>query len=280
MLNKLLKSYSKPFLVTILFFFFFSFYLYLRRGYFDLYIANKVFGSVPVATLALVVMIGPLSRAYQRFDAWILIRKELGILAMGMTVIHGIISLFFLPDRFQPDYYFTPEHRIPFLFGLFGILLLMYLFILSWEYIIKKIDKKQWWHIQNWGIRIAMVAILLHIILLKYPGWLKWYADGGNTELLRPYMLPGRLMAGGLGIYVFFARLVFFIGQKALKLVIPICTFMLVAFLLISFYWGYRKTPDALPLSWDACTKISKSITTLSYPAICTAPDGRSVTKL
>src|SRR3989338_10107917 len=111
MLNKLLKSYSKPFLVTILFFFFFSFYLYLRRGYFDLYIANKVFGSVPVATLALVAMIGPLSRAYQRFDGWVLVRKELGILAMFLAVIHGIISLFFLPGKFKPDYYFSPEHR-------------------------------------------------------------------------------------------------------------------------------------------------------------------------
>ncbi len=243
MIYKLLKLYSKSFFITALFFFFFSFYLYLRRGYFDLYIANKVFGSVPVATLGLVLMIGPLSRAYQRFDSWILLRKELGILAMFIALIHAIISLFLLPGRFNPDYFFSPEHRMPFFFGLFGMLLLTYLCILSWEYIIKKIDKKLWWHIQNWGIRIAFAAILFHIMLLKYQGWFTWYTNGGSAELARPYMLPGSLLAGTIGIFVVLIRFAEYCGQKVLKRVIPIYTFLLVLFLLISFYIGYQKTP-------------------------------------
>lgn len=235
-------NYTKPFFISILFFFFFSTYLYLRRGYFDLYIANKVLGSVPVLLIALILIIGPLSRAYQRFDGWVLLRKELGILAVCMALIHGIISLFFLPDKFRPDGYFTSAYFLPFLFGVLGLLSLVYLFILSLEKIIQRIDKKQWWHIQNWGIRISMVLILLHIVIMKLPGWITWYTKGGTTELARPYMLPGSLLTGAVGIYVIIVRLAEYTGQKALKFMIPIITFTLLTFLLVSFYWGYRKT--------------------------------------
>lgn len=242
MIKILLKNYTKPFLISILFFFFFSFYLYLRRGYFDLYIANKVFGSIPVVTIGLILIIGPFSRAYQRFDTWVHMRKELGIIAMISALLHGIISLFLLPERFNPAYFFTRSQSLPFLLGVISLLILIYLFILSLNAIVMRLDKKQWWHIQNWGIRIAIITILLHVFLMKWTGWVKWFTEGGSLELARPYMPPGSLIAGSIGVYVVIIRLAEYAGQKTLKLVIPLTTIFYVIFLLVSFYWGYQKS--------------------------------------
>lgn len=242
MFTSVVRHYIKPLLISLLFFFLFSFYLYLRRGYFNLYIANKVFGSVPVILLGLILIISPLSRAYQRFDAWTHLRKELGIIAMISALLHGIISLFLLPDRFNPAYFFTRSQLLPFLLGIISLLILIYLFILSLNAIVMRLDKKQWWHIQNWGVRIAYITILLHLYIMKWPGWVKWYIEGGSTDLARPFMPPGSLIAGSLGMYAVVIRVAEYLNQKTLKYVIPFATFITMIFLLASFYWGYQKS--------------------------------------
>lgn len=242
MIKKLLENYTKPFLIFMLLFFFFSFYLYMRRGYFNLYIANKVFGSVPVLLIGLILIIGPLSRVYQLFDTWVHMRKELGIIAMISALLHGTISLFLLPERFNPDYFFTRIQLPAFLLGVFSLLLLIYLFILSLQEVVIRLDKKHWWHIQNWGVRITFITILLHVFIMKWSGWVKWYTQGGSSELSRSFMPPGSLIAASIGMYVVIIRLAQYAGQKTLRLVMPLTTIFYVLFLLVSFYWGYQKS--------------------------------------
>ena len=80
-------------------------YLFLRRGSFDLNIINQASADASLIILAVVLLIGPLSRLYDRFDSWIIYRKELGIIAFLLALAHGVISFFFLSDRFSSTYF-------------------------------------------------------------------------------------------------------------------------------------------------------------------------------
>lgn len=189
------------------------FYLFLRRGYVNLFIVNKGLGSAAIVLLAIVLLLGPLSRLYQRFDSWIIYRKELGIMAFLSAALHAVISFFFLSERFTLQFYLQ-RYPIPFFLGLGGTIILMMLFILSFERIIAFFDRERWWRWQYWGVRLAGALALLHLIILKYPGWISWFNRGGGGELARPFLPPASLLIGLLGIFVLFVRLSELLGLK------------------------------------------------------------------
>ncbi|MBI5448823.1 ferric reductase-like transmembrane domain-containing protein [Candidatus Gottesmanbacteria bacterium] len=222
----------------------FSVYLYLRRGYYDLYIINKVLGSASLVALGLVLLIGPLSRLYQRFDHWLCYRKEIGIIGFLAAFAHMIISLFLLPEKFKFISFFTytslNRGLVPFLLGLASIMICIILTILSFESIKRKTKTIAWWHWQYRGVRIAFLFLFLHLIFMKYPGWIDWYVKG-STGLARPFMPPGSIIAGSIGLFVLLVRLAEVIDTKVAKIVIPVLLFFLIAFWLESFAWGILK---------------------------------------
>jgi len=63
------KQYAAAILSALIIFGFLSIYLFFRRGYYDLYIANKAFAGAGTILLGLVLLIGPLSRIFAGF-AW------------------------------------------------------------------------------------------------------------------------------------------------------------------------------------------------------------------
>lgn len=219
-----------------------STYLFFRRGYFDLYIANKAFGSASLIVIGIVLLIGPLSRLYQKFDSWIIYRKELGIVGFAAALAHTVISLFFLPDKFAfaSFFVFTSLNRglVPFLFGAGSIILFSILTVISLEAIKRRIENDAWWRWQYWGVRIAFVLLFLHLVVMKYPGWISWYVQGGGKELARPFMPPGSIVAGSFGLFVLLVRLAELVDVKVAKITIPILTLSLIIFWAESFAWG------------------------------------------
>lgn len=219
-----------------------STYLFFRRGYFDLYIANKAFGSASLIVIGIVLLIGPLSRLYQKFDSWIIYRKELGIVGFAAALAHTVISLFFLPDKFAfaSFFVFTSLNRglVPFLFGAGSILVFCVLTVMSFDAVIRRMDKEVWWRWQYWGVRIAFVLLFLHLVVMKYPGWISWYVQGGGKELARPFMPPGSIVAGSFGLFVLLVRLAELLETKIAKIIIPILTLSLIIFWAESFAWG------------------------------------------
>lgn len=219
-----------------------STYLFFRRGYFDLYIANKAFGSASLIVIGIVLLIGPLSRLYQKFDSWIIYRKELGIVGFAAALAHTVISLFFLPDKFAfaSFFVFTSLNRglVPFLFGAGSIILFSILTVISLEAIKRRIENDAWWRWQYWGVRIAFVLLFLHLVVMKYPGWISWYVQGGGKELARPFMPPGSIVAGSFGLFVLLVRLAELLETKIAKIIIPILTLSLIIFWAESFAWG------------------------------------------
>lgn len=179
-----LKRYTQAFIFALIIFNVLSFYLYLRRGYYNLYIANKAFAGTAFILVGVILLLGQLGRLYQKFDRFIILRKEFGITAFFFGLIHPVVSLFMLPTHFPLENYLN--NKLTFTAGLLSTGVLFYLFILSFERFTAGLDKKRWWMVQNWGLRILGVFLLLHVLPMKFAGYVKWYQAGGGPELLRP----------------------------------------------------------------------------------------------
>lgn len=219
----------------------FSVYLYLRRGYYDLYIINKALGSASLGGIGIVLLIGPLCRIYQRFDRMAIYRKELGIVSFAAGFFHTIISLFFLPSHFALASFvtYTSLNRglVPFLFGLGSIIVFSLLTVISFEAVKRRIKNDTWWHWQYWGVRIAFLLLFLHVVVMKYPGWIDWYVKGG-TGLARPFMPPGSIIAGSFGLFILLVRLVELTDAKIARIIIPVLLLFLIVFWIESVAWG------------------------------------------
>ena len=211
-------------------------YLFLRRGSFDLNIINQASADASLIILAVVLLIGPLSRLYDRFDSLIIYRKELGIIAFLLALAHGVISFFFLSDRFSSTYFMN--HLLTFIFGLISLFIFAYLFILSFEKIINNLDRRKWWLVQNWGVRIAGILAFLHIFLLKYSSWISWYSKGGSSTLVRPYLPPASIIAFSFTFFVILVRLSEFFEKKVSRIMVILLFGLLIFFLVGSFLWG------------------------------------------
>lgn len=272
-----IKKYTIAIFSSLIIFFGLSLYLFLRRGYYDLYIINKVFAGTSLIILATVLLIGSLGRLYNLFDPWLVYRKHLGIISFVLAFLHSVTSLFFLPNKFTLSgllsNYLTSG------LGLAGLLLLGYLFLISFDKIIENIDRKKWWNYQVWGSRIAGVLIFLHLILMKYPGWIRWYQNGGSDELIRPFMPPASIIAGAFGFLVLLVRIFEHINQKLVKFLTPFLFAGLILFVFFSFSIGKLKTPTALPIKWETCIHLYGSKIIKTYPERCIAIDGRYVSK-
>lgn len=176
-----------------------SCYLLVRRGYyFDaplsadmLFVPNKALAGVGISLLAFTFLVGPLSRYFNRFDHWVGLRKELGIVGAFFIFAHVIISYFFLPKKFPPSWYsFT---SLEWAAGLAGTVLLLFLFIISFRSMIARIGPSRWWFLQRWGLRIAMLLAVIHVFDMKWAGWVKWLTkapSAATAELANPWM-PG-----------------------------------------------------------------------------------------
>lgn len=273
-----LQRYTWSLLASVGLFALSSSYIFLRRGYYTLFIANKALGGVALILIGIILLIGPLSRLYQRFDSFVVFRKALGIVAFIFALVHSVVSFFYLPEKF-PLTYFLQDNLAPFLFGLAALLLLIALFILSFRFMEQKINSSLWWQWQYRGIRIAAFFVLLHVVIAKYPGWFKWFSVGGSEELSRPFMPPASLIFGSFWLFVFLVRLGEYLGTRMARRVTLLLFLLLLSFWVGSYARGKTKTPFAPPLQWKTCVKLPGSIIHETFPRICLGPDGRSVTE-
>ena len=185
---------------TLIIFVLFSVYLYLRRGYYNLYIINKVFGSTAVIVAAATLIIGPLHRKFASLARFMGIRRELGLIALGLAIAHVGASLM-LQDHFKiPDFYIRIKY--PLIFGITAVLVWLYMAFISRSSQIAKLGAGVWKKRLSLGGKLAFLAIFLHLTVMKYQGWFTWLR--GQTkqtpELANPSYPPASL-------FVFFAML-------------------------------------------------------------------------
>lgn len=170
-----------------------SFYLFIRRGYFNLYIANKVFGSTAVILAGITLILWPLSRVFPFLSLWLPLRRELGLVAFLSASIHMIISLFFLPQKFALPWFIN--EWLPVLFGFIAIITWTYLTSLSTNHNLQQINPKLWRYRQHIFGQLGFLAIYLHLVIMKYNGWILWWKGlvKASPELANPNYPPASL---------------------------------------------------------------------------------------
>lgn len=94
------QQYGFALLIATLLYTIMSFYLFNRRGYYDLYIVNKIFAGVSAILLGIILLIGSGSRLFSFPDRFIRYRKGLGITAFFAALAHFISSFFFCRQNF------------------------------------------------------------------------------------------------------------------------------------------------------------------------------------
>ncbi|OGK51034.1 hypothetical protein A2966_02920 [Candidatus Roizmanbacteria bacterium RIFCSPLOWO2_01_FULL_41_22] len=243
-----LKWSEAPYAYTVAFFFalvlfvIFSIYLFNRRGFYDLYIINKVFAGVAIFQLGIVLLMGPLCRMFYIFDHLLRFRKEFGIIAFFFAVLHSTSSLFLLKSYFPIEKYFTTE-RIPFTFGLMGILILIFIFLISNKKSMDIIGFKRWWIIQYWGVRAAFLVVALHVFVMKTPGWIDWYKKGGANALVHPEWPGLGLLEGWFIFFVILIRIAETININLGRLIWYISVPALPLIYFLTFSWGRKFLP-------------------------------------
>ena len=210
-----------------------GYYLFVRAGSFSPSIANKSLANVSLILLGIVLLSGPLSRLYTRFDSWINYRKELGILAFITGAVHVYLSMFVLARRGPLGLY--QSRPLVAYSGLLGLLIMAYLFIISFEFIKKKMGIKAWWKMQCWGARITGVSIFIHMVAFKYPEWNTWLS--GKTEgLARPDLPPVNLLVAIFFAFVLLPRISEVINAKIAKFLTPVWLGTATIVLAVLFY--------------------------------------------
>ena len=234
-----LQQYGAAVMVAALPFVALSVYLFFRRGYYDLYIINKLFAGVGAILLGLVLLLGPLSRFFDRFDRYAQYSKELGIVAFFLIIAHAVSSYYFLPTHFARERFYTTGF-FPFIYGLAATVLLVLLFAISNQIAMKALGARRWWLMQSWSVRIIFVLVALHVGVMKMQGWASWYQKGGGPELVHPEWPGAGLLVGWFVAFVILIRLAEVAGQKFGKLVWYCGVVALLAIYIFTFWWGQR----------------------------------------
>ena len=191
-MNEFIKRWGKAVAISLGIFIILSCYLYLRRGYYNTYIINKVFGSTAVILAGITLLIGPL-RKNPLASFFMAIRRQLGLLAFGAALLHVMFSLV-QSNRFAWFSWYLNE-LIPVVFGIVAIVAWAYMTYISRNAKIVQMGADVWKKRLSLAGKIGFLAIFLHLVIMKYQGWIKWVnGDVKQTpELANPSYPPASI---------------------------------------------------------------------------------------
>lgn len=126
--------------------------------------------------LGFVLLLGPLSRLFNRFDWALKYRKELGIMSFFTGLLHVYLIMFPLARNGPWGLYSSrPWSAYP---GLEALIVLFVLFAVSNRYATLALGAKLWWQLQYWGARIAFALTAFHMVVLKQKTIMSWLVPG------------------------------------------------------------------------------------------------------
>lgn len=172
--------------------------LYSRSEWSAMHRWNRAIGDMSLVLLAFTMMIGPMSRLWRRFSRIIPYRRELGIYAVLLALLHTTIILFgwvsldlmrLFGFEFHPNLqqYVMLNHGFA-LANVIGILALLYGFVLmltSNNLSLRWLGNNVWKYIQQgtyvlWWLSVVHTAYFLFVHFLDFhrqtpePNWARW----------------------------------------------------------------------------------------------------------
>lgn len=177
-----------------------GFYVFIEHRYFDLFIADKVLAFTAFILIGFSLVLSSVAYFWDFADDKIMYRKYLGLVGYFLLVIHLIILLYFLRDRFPfPDYYLASQRIIPFIFiGIPAIVIYTMMAAISNHYAIKLLGGKLWRDLLRFGF-LAYFYSTLYFSISSYSEWIVWYKTGGG-------IIPSSFLMLLFGILVLMLR--------------------------------------------------------------------------
>lgn len=201
------KRWIKSLLIALVIFIILSMYLFLRRGYYNLFIINKVLGSEAAILAGITLLIGPL-RSVSFVAPLMTIRRQLGLLAFGFAVLHIIASLY-QTERFKWFSWYQNEW-IPVAFGILAIVAWVYMTYISRNKKIEEFGVEVWKRRLSLAGKVGFLAIFIHVTVMKYEGWIRW-VNGQvrqTAELANPQYPPASLFVFLFMLIIILSRLI------------------------------------------------------------------------
>ncbi len=181
-------GYSFPFLITFIFYAYYSDWVFSARE------MLKLTGLVAIVLFSFTFAVGPLAKFMEWANAWKVFRKYWGEMAVVASTVHIVLAI---AVRYKWDFGLMFSTRntywIGFYFGLAAFLYFLFMTVISNQYAIQKLDHR-WKQLQSLGY-VAFTMAIIHFILLE--------TRNGNFIIRRPL---GRV-AFALAIAVLILRL-------------------------------------------------------------------------
>lgn len=153
-------GYSFPFLVT------FVFYAYYSEWVFSAREMLKLTGLVAIILFSMTFAVGPLSKFMEWANAWKVFRKYWGECAVIVSAVHIVLAI---AVRYKWDIGLMISTRNPywigFYFGLAAFLYFLFMTVISNQYSMQKLDHR-WKQLQSLGY-VAFVFTITHFFLLE-----------------------------------------------------------------------------------------------------------------
>ena len=204
------KRWLKSIMIAVFIFLLFSLYLFVRRGYYNLYIINKVLGSSAVILAGATLIIGPL-RKISFITPFMTIRRHLGLVAFLFSILHITASLV-QTERFELFGWYI-EEWVPVTFGIIAILIWSYMAYISRNVKIQEMGPDLWKKYLSLAGKVGFVAIFLHVTVMKYEGWIRWF----NGEIKQsPQLANPTYPPASLFVFIFMLAVILYRVYKIL----------------------------------------------------------------
>lgn len=212
-LTAYLKTWIVPLIVGLILLGASVFYIQLATGVITPSALNQGLAITSLVLLSFVLLLGPFSRVYDRFDVLLHHRKNLGFSAFATALVHVYLTLF--PLARSGPLGFIKARPLSAYPGLAAIALFLFLFVISIEKVKVKLHIDRWWKLQYWGARLAFIAILVHFVVLKQAGWVRWFFTPTGLP-------PAGLLASLVAVFVVLVRVSDLVGKRFARMTIPV----------------------------------------------------------
>ncbi len=192
-------------------------YFYARNPHIDTFYFNKIAGAVAAILAGLTLLVGPALTYRPTWKSLIGFRRPLGLMAFGFALMHVVLLIFFLGERFPVSYY--QQHWYSVGFGILAGLGWLWLVYISRDSQVLSMGFPKWKAAQNWLGRIGFALIYLHLMHLKYESWVQWITKDpkGPAGLVNSPVPPSSLVVFSIMSLIIIFRIyhLFFARKKA-----------------------------------------------------------------
>lgn len=214
-----IRQYVVSTIFSLIIFALFAYYNSLQLQGLSPRVYNRALADTSIVLLGIALSLGMLSRLYEIWDKFLTYRKELGILAFFAGASHVYLSMFPLARSGPWGFYnYKPLSAYP---GLAGLLIMFFLFLISAKLIEKSLGTKTWWKLQYIGGRLAGLAVLIHLIVLRGSTWPQIIQSSTSTP-------PSHLITGSFAIFILISRLLERLNKKLAKWLIPLLAITII----------------------------------------------------